>query len=888
MSAAFFAVSLFLVVAHEGTAPIKSVLVTAFAIPPIAPVWYGPNDSVRVIANGLHSSISLVPYSYDDIPGIGDKSAGRYHANLGELLSGYVKVLSPFVFQPRQDVACAAIRAVGDVTSSMRPVLLARLEYFIKNEYVAYLEVNALPVLNADRLSCSSPCGIGCQAIGYSLGLPQGCGGANVTRVNNHLDFRVQYQRRKSDDLLAVMGITVSPLSIQWSDDDDSDVAANNVRAVRGRGPSCNALSSSVDIRTAALQAGPVTLDSSQTRRLPLWTYGVRWQETTDPKALWASRWDPYIDSTKTNTDMQPHLVNAVNTVLQVVMVAICAAIMLRRQRRRVMHSPSDEVSFHRRHRDAAAAPSSASTSEDDDDEVAAQNSDSKTTTTTPPAMSDPPEPTCAAALAAPRPPADVEAPSGTATTCTITSASSVEHDRHDEDTDAVAVVSRDTPQQLPTTNLATLDDVVPPGGRPPQLSLTAVSSSDQGDTSDYDDPTERTALLSDAASGATTLPPHGVNVDAHELFAAPQRLPRVLAVCVASGCHLLSATVATVLLCWLGCASALSPGSVLTLFVGVYILCAPIAGFISAHLALDWAPSVPYWPVALGNLSFGISGIVAIAVANAVAQAATSSHTMHQAIPLRSLVVLFCFMALFSWVGSIVGRRQARAGHRLFPLLNANRDVSIARKTRPGWTERLCSRNAFCCVVVSIMSFSNHLVEMEHVMFCFSAGVPYLQYGFLLHSIVMSALITALSTSLVVAFRLSLSTDDGCRWRWLSFVAPSGFGLPFLLVSPSFWLHLSAEGWAIYATYSLLFLMMYALMLGSVGFLGVSFYLSCVFALKPLRHPPVTAVVHGDEGRPSRCIAEVLTASSNPAPALEPIPQLADVTASTDQTHQV
>ena len=308
-------------------AALGSVLASAYYVPGIDPIGYDHGDTIRISVNGIHSHQAVVPFGYYTLPFCRPTSVSQQAESLGQVLWGDKIETSSYVFNMAVDQRCQRVDC-STVETEMDADKLKRFEKFIEDNYRGYLVFDNLPVFNNGSFVYGNKCQPAITKVdknfmpydflrGYAIGVKRACHGEK-TLINNHLDFRIQYNRDEASDAekpYRVVGFTATPYSIDHEFAENNDV------------PSCNS-----GFNLDAATRKPLTTDPASTKRIA-WTYSVTWIE--EPSIAWGSRWDTYLHTSIADTNDKVHWFSIFNSLIVVVcLFSVISVVLLRALRR--------------------------------------------------------------------------------------------------------------------------------------------------------------------------------------------------------------------------------------------------------------------------------------------------------------------------------------------------------------------------------------------------------------------------------------------------------------------------------------------------------------------------------------------------------------------------
>ncbi|RKO98173.1 hypothetical protein CXG81DRAFT_17073 [Caulochytrium protostelioides] len=255
----------------------------AFYLPGQEPISYAKGERVRVTANTLTSSSSLINYDYDFksfhfCPSEGAKTAQG--ASLGSVLKGDRLVTAPYAIDMLTDAQCKLLCEPVSYNYEDRVFLKER----IMQHYSLRLDIDNLPVGERFRLKSGDFLTTSDFPLGSIMTDAEGV----VPTLHNHLVFLVEYNTVTIDgqEFYRVVGATVHPTSRRTLSDDcqygirSPELAANVVKS----GPPV-ILSTNEESKDEVLQVQ--------------YSYNVHWIRSETP---WSQRWNSYLRITAVET----------------------------------------------------------------------------------------------------------------------------------------------------------------------------------------------------------------------------------------------------------------------------------------------------------------------------------------------------------------------------------------------------------------------------------------------------------------------------------------------------------------------------------------------------------------------------------------------------------
>ena len=303
-----------------------------FYLPGVAPKDYATGDRVALKVNSLTSVETHLPYEYYKLPFCAPPEIQEFAENIGELLTGNKLENSPYELFMNQNEHCKVL-CVKEYGKSDVDHFVER----IKEDYVVNWVIDNMPA--AENI-VDSTTGIDYVFYehGYHLGgkFESGApadddddddekkvaadGNANYY-INNHVRITVQLHRSKEFKGSRVVGVHVSPLSIQHTYEGEigkriepkaacTDPAAENRKLMVLTGPDASS-----------------DLDDEDDRIEVVFTYDIEWAESP---IKWASRWDIYLSMGNRYSD-EVHWFSIINSVLIAVFLTGMVALILMR-----------------------------------------------------------------------------------------------------------------------------------------------------------------------------------------------------------------------------------------------------------------------------------------------------------------------------------------------------------------------------------------------------------------------------------------------------------------------------------------------------------------------------------------------------------------------------
>jgi transmembrane 9 superfamily protein 2/4 len=304
--------------------------VAGFYLPGVAPKDYATGDRVALKVNSLTSVETHLPYEYYKLPFCAPDEIEEFAENIGELLTGNKLENSPYELFMNQNEHCKVL--------CVKKYGKADVDHFverIKEDYVVNWVIDNMPA--AENIVDSTT---GIDYVFYEHGYHLGGkyfidataspeeddeknadGGSPNYYINNHVRITVQLHRSKEFKGSRVVGVHVSPLSIQHTYEGDIgkriepksacvDPAAENRKLMVLTGPDA---SSDLDEKDNTIEV--------------VFTYDVEWAESP---IKWASRWDIYLSMGNRYSD-EVHWFSIINSILIAVFLTGMVALILMR-----------------------------------------------------------------------------------------------------------------------------------------------------------------------------------------------------------------------------------------------------------------------------------------------------------------------------------------------------------------------------------------------------------------------------------------------------------------------------------------------------------------------------------------------------------------------------
>ncbi|TPX40358.1 hypothetical protein SeMB42_g06041 [Synchytrium endobioticum] len=250
---------------------------------------YKDGDEIPLYVNKIFSDKTQLPLAYSELPFVCSPANGwkRKLLNLGEVLSGDRISNSDFKILTNENVACKVL-----CTRVIRKDDIDLAKELINNYYLVEWILDDLP--GATKVIDSN------NKKSYDVGFPVGFRDEKTgrTELNTHFDFKIMYEKKKSNDKL-IVGFEVQPRSIRLSD------------------KKCPA-----DVNTIK---EPLELDHGENVMDITYSYSVTWQE--DKEVRWGDRWSLYMSA----NDPQIHWYSIINSIIILLFLTAMVAIILLR-----------------------------------------------------------------------------------------------------------------------------------------------------------------------------------------------------------------------------------------------------------------------------------------------------------------------------------------------------------------------------------------------------------------------------------------------------------------------------------------------------------------------------------------------------------------------------
>ncbi|GMT33198.1 hypothetical protein PFISCL1PPCAC_24495, partial [Pristionchus fissidentatus] len=305
------------------------------------------------------------------------------------------------------------------------------------------------------------------------------------------------------------------------------------------------------------------------------------------------------------------------------------------------------------------------------------------------------------------------------------------------------------------------------------------------------------------------------------DVFRAP-RYALLLSVFVGAGTQLLMMVSITLVFACLGFLSPANRGSLITFALVFYVFFGAIAGFVAARLYKSF--NGIHWKTCLTMTSFLVPGIVftIFFFCNVLLWTNESS----AAVPFGTLVAILCLWIFISTPMTFVG---AFFGFRRELIQNPVRTNQIPRQVpdQSTYTKPLPGM-----LMGGILPFGCIFIQLFFILNSIWAHQTYYMFGFLF--IVYVILIITCSEATILLAYFHLCAED-YHWWWRSFFT-SGFTSVYLAVYcvHFFTSKLTISGaisTILYFSYTSIFVFLFFLMTGTIGFLATYVFVRMIYA---------------------------------------------------------
>ena len=273
-----------------------SCAVGSTALFPTLELVHKNDEVVFPLANSLTSTDGVIPFSYFDLQFCRPKESEllKYplDSNLGLLLRGEKPEPTMYRFGILKNETCKPVECPeGDKAS---PTDIANLRQRVIEGYRANMMLDNLPLLRSGRQKAGeSGCPASSSRKADLRGVPLGrCISTDEVHLYNHIDFTIKYNKKKpigseNEESYYVVGFFGEPKTMSKKCDDSSSFVLDKSDNVK-----------------------PVTT-------IP-WSYSVSW--IYDPKTVWVTRWDYYINSSEADSNARQHWLR----ITQSILVTLC------------------------------------------------------------------------------------------------------------------------------------------------------------------------------------------------------------------------------------------------------------------------------------------------------------------------------------------------------------------------------------------------------------------------------------------------------------------------------------------------------------------------------------------------------------------------------------
>ena len=311
-----------------------------------------------------------------------------------------------------------------------------------------------------------------------------------------------------------------------------------------------------------------------------------------------------------------------------------------------------------------------------------------------------------------------------------------------------------------------------------------------------------------------------GWKMVAGDVFRAPKHAD-ILAILAAAGAQVML-MVFTTLAC--GVSGFLSParrGAFMTTALMSFVLLSAASGYIAARVLTKLGVEKRWLHIVVTGSILPGCLFVCFVVANALLRSVRSSGS----VPFLTLLSLLTLWLLVSVPLALIG---ATYGYKATPKQNPKKVNVIPRCVNPN-LEYILIRMPIVLCLSGILPLSVLFMELRFMMAAMWTGVVYYVFGFLSITVLLWALTVALTSFVVVYYKLCA---ENYHWWWPAFLAPASCGAHlFLFFTYYFFTSLTISSkiaTIIYFIYMTVATFAYTLAAGSIGF-----FASWMFVIK-------------------------------------------------------
>ncbi|PAV61326.1 hypothetical protein WR25_18179 isoform B [Diploscapter pachys] len=306
------------------------------------------------------------------------------------------------------------------------------------------------------------------------------------------------------------------------------------------------------------------------------------------------------------------------------------------------------------------------------------------------------------------------------------------------------------------------------------------------------------------------------------DVFRTP-RYPMLLSIFIGSGCQTLLMVSVTLVFACLGFLSPANRGSLITFALVFYLLFGAVAGYVSARLYKTFQGI--HWKTNLMLTSFLIPGILfgVFFCTNLLLWSKGSS----AAVPFGTLVALLALWLFvqtpMTFVGAFFGfkKKSFQAPVRTNQIPRQVPEQTLYTKFLPGM------------LMGGILPFGCIFIQLFFILNSIWAHQTYYMFGFLF--LVFTILIITCSEATILLAYFHLCAED-YRWWWRSFFT-SGFTAIYLFL---YCIHFfntkltisGAVSTILYFSYTAIFVFVFFLMTGTIGFLATYYFVLKIYGL--------------------------------------------------------
>jgi len=313
-----------------------------------------------------------------------------------------------------------------------------------------------------------------------------------------------------------------------------------------------------------------------------------------------------------------------------------------------------------------------------------------------------------------------------------------------------------------------------------------------------------------------------------HKEVNVPPTNMKTLIVFVSTGAQVMGMISVTLIFAAAGFLSPANRGGLLTAVVLLFVVQAFVAGYLCARMLRRFCGLNKVWgPVVQVGLYLPSACFVVVLIVNALTLKAKTSTSL----PILTVLGLLALWLLISIPLLILG---AAFG---FSALDGKDDTDKQLLLTEGQPTRKIPEmppmlsDVVVVILPALIPFGALFLELRFILASLWQGMVYYVFGFLAIVFTLWALCAALTTVVVIYYRLCA---ENYNWWWVSFFIPSGCGVPLAVYSAYYFLRLgitTVPATVVYFCYMGLATLAYIFGAGAIGFFSAHVFIRKIYA---------------------------------------------------------